>query len=508
LDINNLNSKKMNINKKIIIGLMLVVPLMFSTCTKDLADMNINPNTSQVMNYGAQFLYSQGYAHQIMGQIGMSFYGCAMQQLAAITLYQAPGDKYLNANDDLGSMYKGQSTNSIKNLVDLINRTKDDPELSNYTNIARIMKVYAFAILTDSWGDLPYSEAGKGYIDLNFKPKFDTQESIYADFFKELNEAIPALDASKKTYDGSDSYYSGDVQKWKKLGYSLMLRLAMRVQKVNPTLAQQWVNTAVSGGVLTSNDDNQVFHHSSSGVVNSINSSMRSNFARFRVSRTIVDMMRNADDPRLNIFFEPYSGTVLEGLPNGLDATTIADPIQNPSGIEFDESAYYNRTILADLSAPDLGITYAEVCLLKCEAVLRGWITGDATALYNAGVTASMQMWGIYTGITAPSDVAIQTYLTAHPFDGSYKMIGEQMYLTLWRQFGEVFSNWRRTGFPVFVAVQYPNNVTGGVIPRRIPYYGYGTTNIGVLTNWENYQAAVARQGTDNYLTRVWWDKE
>ena len=91
---------------------------------------------------------------------------------------------------------------------------------------------------------------------------------------------------------------------------------------------------------------------------------------------------------------------------------------------------------------------------------------------YNAGVAASMTQWGIYTGITVPSDAEIQAYLTANPFDDSYKMIGEQMYLTCWRQFGEVFSNWRRTGYPVLVPVNYPNNETGGVIPRRIPYYG------------------------------------
>ena len=106
----------------------------------------------------------------------------------------------------------------------------------------------------------------------------------------------------------------------------------------------------------------------------------------------------------------------------------------------FDEMAYFNKTILVDLGAPDFGITYAEVCFLKCEAVLRGWITGDATALYNAGVAASMTQWGIYTGITVPSDAEIQAYLTANPFDGSYKMIGEQMYLTFWRQFGRSIS--------------------------------------------------------------------
>ena len=70
---------------------MLLIPLMFTSCKKDLADMNINPNTSQIMTYDAQFLYCQGNAHRVNNQMGMSFYACATQQLAAITLYQAPG---------------------------------------------------------------------------------------------------------------------------------------------------------------------------------------------------------------------------------------------------------------------------------------------------------------------------------------------------------------------------------------------------------------------------------
>jgi hypothetical protein len=505
---NYLNYKKMKIFKRLITGLMLIAPLMFTSCKEDLADMNIDPNTNQTLTYNAQFLYAQGTAHSVYGQFSMSFFATVMQQLASTVLYQVPGDKYVNSNDNLGAMYTAQYTTSIKNIIDLINRTKNDPDLSNYTNIARILKVYLFTFVTDHWGDTPYFDACKGYTDNIFYPVYDTQESIYTDFFKELNEAIPALDASKVTYDGSDSYYSGDVQKWRKLGYSLMLRLAMRIQKVQPALAQQWVQTAVAGGVFTSNADNQVFHHSAVAIQNSINSAMVSCYNRFRAAKTIVDKMKSTNDPRFNIYFEPYSGSALEGLPNGLDETTIGDITQNPSGLKFDEFLYFNRTIMSDLSAPDLDMSYAEMCFLKCEAVLRGWITGDATALYNEGVTASMKQWDIYTGITVPTDAQIQAYLTAHPFDGSYEMIGEQVYLTFWRNYDEAFNSWRRTGYPVLVAVNYPNNVTGGVIPRRIPYYGFGTINTGVLTNWDNYQATVARQGADNFLTRVWWDKE
>ena len=236
------------------------------------------------------------------------------------------------------------------------------------------------------------------------------------DFFNELSTATAALDASKKTYDGSDSYYSGNIQKWKKLGYSLMLRLGMRIQKVEPALAEQWVNAAIAGGVFTSNDDNQVFHHSSSALPNATNNSMRSNFARFRAAKTIVDMMTNTNDPRLHIYFDTYSGLgSLVGLPNGKDELSVTEPLLNPydptdpgsDPLPFNRYAYFNKIILANLAAPDFGVTYAEVCFLKAEAVLRGWITGDATALYEEGVKANMEQWGIYDGIEAPSRVPL-----------------------------------------------------------------------------------------------------
>lgn len=491
---------------KLIIGLMLAIPLMFvfTSCEEDLAEMNINPHTSQILTLDAQFLSVQGNSHSTHGQRVMSFYATVIQQLATLGFGTSPGDKYWFSDDNLGAMYTFVYSNTIKNVEDLLNRTKEDPTLSNYYNIARIQRVYAFTELTDGWGDVPYSEAGRGFLDNNFTPKYDTQESIYMDMLNELNTAIPALDGSKKTYDGSDSYYGGDVQKWKKLGYSLMLRLAMRMQKVEPGLAEQWANTAVAGGVFTSNDDNQVFHHSSDAIRNTINNSMVSNFRRFRVGGTLTDMLVNTGDPRLGIFAEPFAGAgPIIGLPNGLDETTIA---LAPAGITYDEYAYFNRTILDPLDAPDIGVNYSEVLFLQAEAVLRGWITGDATALYEAGVAASMTQWDIYSGITVPDAAAIQAYLAANPFDGSYEMIGNQMYLTNFRNFQEGYANWRRTGFPVLTPVNYPNNVTNGVIPRRIPYDGFGTINTGVAQNQANYDAAVARQGADDYLSRVWWD--
>jgi len=501
---------------KKLIGLMLAIPLMFTSCEEDLAEMNVNPHTSQILTYDSQMLYVQGRAHSDHGQRVMSFYATAIQQLATQGFGTSPGDKYWFSDDNLGTMYNATYTGLIRNVVDLIERTAEDPDLSNYHNIARIMKAYAFQKLTDNHGDIPYSEASQGYTETNFYPVYDTQESIYMDLLNELSEAISALDASKQTYGSSDSYYAGDITKWKKMGYSLMLRLGMRMQKVNATLASQWVNAAITGGVFTSNDDNQVFHHSGDAINNTINNSMSSNFRRFRVAQTFVNMMADYGDPRLEMltenFDKPDEGwKLIWGVPNGLDQETFLDPANNPLGLGWDECAYYNRDILGYIEtpyydAPDFGITYSEVLFNQAEAVLRGWITGDATALYEAGVEASMTQWGIYTGVTVPDAAAIDAYLLANPFDDTYEMIGNQMYLTLHRNFQEGFAHWRRTGFPVLVPVNYPNNVTGGVIPRRCPLDGWGTINTGVEHNQENYDAMVARQGPDSFTTRVWWD--
>ncbi len=322
------------------------------------------------------------------------------------------------------------------------------------------------------------------------------------DMLNELNVAASALDASKPTYGGSDVLYSGDINQWKKMAYSLMLRLAMRMQKVDPGLAEQWANTAVSGGVFESNADNMIVIH---GIGNDDNHNgfsrmLVDNFNNHRISNTLIDMLTNTGDPRLDIYSEPFDGASWpqKGLPNGLDASTIVD---SPGGGDYDSYAWYNRTLVTPLDAPMIHMTYSEIALLQAEAVTRGWITGDATALYEAGVAAGMTQWEVYAGIVVPDQTEIDNYLVNNPFDGSLEMIGTQIWLTNFMNWYEAFSHWRRTEIPALIPVNYTGNETNGTIPRRM-WYSVSELN----TNTENYNAAVARQGPDNYTTRIWWD--
>jgi len=493
----------MNLINKILIAMLLGCGAVLSSCEGNLADLNIDPNNSNVMTYDAQLLRIELYTSNSSDGLITYMNGAAIQHLASLFILGGWGDKYFRPKSVfVNGSYNNRYLGSVKNVVDLIARTSEDPDDVNFYNIARILRAFIFHRITDFYGDVPYSEAGQGFLSDNISPIFDTQQSIYLDMLNELSAAASALDASKATYGTSDVLYSGDLDQWRKMAYSLMLRLAMRMQKVEPELAEKWAKTAVNGGVFTSNADNMIVKHAIGANENNngFNSALVGGTNDHRISNTLVDLLTNTGDPRLNIYTEPFDGSSWpqKGLPNGLDASTIGD---SPGGGDYDSYAWFNRTLVTPLDAPRILMTYSEIALLQAEAVTRDWITGDATALYEAGVAAGMQQWEVYAGIVVPDLAEIAIYLAATPFDGSLEMIGTQIWLTNFINFHEAFSHWRRTGYPILVPVNYPGNETNGTIPRRM-YYSETELNV----NTENYNAAVARQGPDNYTTRIWWD--
>src|SRR4051795_11862706 len=109
--------------------------------------------------------------------------------------------------------------NVIKYTHDAIVRTKDLPARSNLYNMARIWQAYAFMILTDEHGAIPFTEGGAGLSDELLFPKYDKQEDIYPKIIQELTDASAALNESVQA-ETSDVLYGGNIDQWKKLGYS------------------------------------------------------------------------------------------------------------------------------------------------------------------------------------------------------------------------------------------------------------------------------------------------
>ena len=467
--------------------------------------MDPNSVSGDIIQYEKLFstaeLYSSGNSdgHAFDGERGNLIYcSCLIQHLSSNNY--SFGDKYNFQEEYITANWVALFPNAIKQIVDVVENTRDKENKKNLYNIARIFKVYLFQFLTDLYGDIPYSEAGKAYTGEVLFPKYDKQEDIYADMLKELDEAAAALDENaSNTLGEQDIIYGGDVTKWKKFAYSEMTRLAMRMSKVAPDKAQTWVQKAAAGGVMTSNEDNAIVQHFA--VADAAVSNNGSGWElvveeadHFRMSKTFIDFFKSHNDPRLHFYatvstnpgalwpttdfnFGDTTSSIQLGMPNGYDDLGGLVPINTAPDYPGTRNKYsiVNRYTFARADAPTFFLTAAETQLLLAEAAQRGWITGNAADIYDNAVGLAFSQL-IQTGANWTEGQALaaaNSYLAQNPYNAStgLQQINEQYWVTVFMDEYEAFANWRRSGYPVLTPVNYPNpsiNQTGGVIPRRL----------------------------------------
>lgn len=527
--------------KSLSIRTMLAIMLVMATtirCTKDLEALNVDPTAAGPENFNPNFLLttaqirytgSADFSYETW-RAQLIFCSTMIQHFSTVATYWV-GDKYLDNPSYAASYFERAFDEQVKHVVDLVELTKEKPEYANLHQIARIWKATIFHRITDLYGDVPYFEAGRGYYDRIFKPEYDPQQDIYMDLLKELSEATAALDASKDIPVG-DLIYNGDIGKWKKFGYSMMLRLGMRLTKVNIAEAQKWAEAAAVGGVMSDITDNAfVLHDPSKGrpTINRISQVLNLSYELPNVhwSKTFIDLLKNTNDPRLGVVAElpPADNTtpgvsgdnnpaVQLGMPNGYDLGATSTNISNAPGYpgpngSGDPVGNYSRprnVILAKDGGPTFIQTYAEVELLLAEAKKRGWNVGTGTTAdhYNKGVTAAMAQLVQFDGAAAIAPAAIAAYLTANPYvdANGFEMINTQYWAATILNDYESYANWRRSNFPTLTPVNYPGNATAGQIPRRLIY-----PQSEAAVNTQNYEASIARMGGNTYMTRVWWDQ-
>ncbi len=408
----------------------------------------------------------------------------------------------------------------IRNTVDVISKTKDDPDRSNVYNMARILRAFSGIVLTDTYGDVPFINAGLGYIDGQGSPVYDTQEAIYDYVLSELEAATAALDVNGRIETG-DVLYAGDITKWKRFGYSLMLRAAMRLTKVKPAKAEEYVKKAVAGGVMQSNDDIAMVRHSSN-FPNLVGSQLNgSEAANYYMAKPLVDYFQANDDPRLDVMAVRYVGAINGGtqteavatrdpadqigFPIGYDNNSIV-PIAEADGVgSFYGYTQFDRNTVGKQTAAFFMLTYAQTQLLLAEGVVRGWVQGDAATYFANGIRAHMEQLAIHDANMSIPETEISTYIGAHPLVAGMEMelINVQYWVASIFNAEEAFANWRRSGYPVLTPNPYPQSGIDGDFIRRMDYDVSEYTN-----NLENINAAISRQGPDKLDTRVWWDKE
>jgi hypothetical protein len=517
---------------KYLVALTMIV--VMAGCTKKFEALNTDPTKSGPETFNPNFLLttsqlrytgSADFSYETW-RAQLIYFSTMIQHFSHLAGYWA-GDKYTLNPDYCAAYFQRSYEEQVKHVVDLLELTKDKPEYANLHQIGRIMKVLIFHRITDIYGDVPYTEAGMGYYKRIFTPKYDEQSAIYPDMLKELEEAAAKLDPAKDKSSG-DLIYNGDIAKWKRFAYSLMLRLGMRLVKVDVNAAKSWAEKAAAGGTLSGNADNAFVKGDATGgrpTVNRISQVLNLPYEipYIRWSKTFIDFLKNNNDPRLGVLAEippptPNENTlgaagdqtpaVQLGMPNGYDQQGGAQDISTAPG--YPGTWYkYSRPInrfYAKMDGITMLLTYAETELLLAEAKQRGWnVPGTAQQHYDNGVTAAMTMLAQWDAGAVVTPAQASAYLTAHPFvpANALEMINTQFWVATVFNDYEAFANWRRTGYPVLTPVNYPGNVTGGSIPRRL-IYPQGEAS----SNPDNYNAAIGRlQGGDKLTSRVWWDK-
>ncbi|WP_430812258.1 MULTISPECIES: SusD/RagB family nutrient-binding outer membrane lipoprotein [unclassified Carboxylicivirga] len=246
---------------------VLLLAIIAIACTKDFEEINFNPNKNTEINDEYQFAYSQ------LAHVGGNMYyalGSTVLPLSGLGNHIYPDGQAFRDLSALNGYWNTQFTTTIKNLADL--RSKLQVSNENNQNDAKlaqvkILKAITLHRLTDIFGDIPYKEAGKGFVDGVLSPKYDNQKDVYAYIIADLQEARTQLESGTPFTGKSDLMYAGDITKWQKFVNSYLMRVGMRMVNVNAEEAKKVVSDAIShsAGVMTSLDDDATVSHEELG---------------------------------------------------------------------------------------------------------------------------------------------------------------------------------------------------------------------------------------------------
>lgn len=483
--------------------------------TDNITSANRNPNNPTDAPAGA--LFTGAVASSVGRWLGGYDFGqveILVQQLAETTYPQE--DEYVNLQADRTQTWFNNSyTTDLINFRKVIAKGNAASQAGVF-GPPMVMQTWEFDYLTDTFGDVPYSQAAKADSGIT-TPKYDAQKDIYAGFFTTLASAETAMagDASGDPGLGSaDPIYGGNLSAWREFGNSLRARLAMRLVNVDPTTASAQLQAAFSdpGGVFQSNSDNAKLVWPGDGVSdNPWSVTMQTRDDR-RMSRTMMNIMVPENDPRVPVFSQPVVDSTIYpngygGMPNGLSQDSAGKWFRfasRPGTIFYSGTTSYGTFgTSAGAKTPSYLMTYAELMFIRAEAAARGLgglSAGEAGADYNAAITASMNQWGI-TDPTAIGNFLAQPSVAYQGGVAGLKQIAVQKWIALYTDGGQAWSNWRRTCQPSTV-VPGPSTIVN-FVPRR---FFYSITEQSV--NGANLAAAITAQGPDNFGTRIYWDSQ
>ncbi len=368
-----------------------------------------------------------------------------------------------------------------------------------YQAIAMLLRAYMFQVITDAWGDVPYSEALRGAIENGAitAPKYDAQATIYNDLIAKVDLAKALIDPSDPTHPGNDDLiYGGDMNKWLKFANTLQLKMLLRLSEVNPAKAQSGIMALNNASFLDEGEDAQIRYSATAGNKNPLyaEASGLDNTQNLVASATVIDSMVSNDDPRLGVFFDTTDDGTYVGIPQGSYDATVAPGAYSIPSAAVGGNALDERSALAPVKL----LTSYESKFLQAEARARGWlnVATSAQQLFEDGIRANFNSYSI-DGAAASTYIS-SSYWSKYPTGGSVTsqirhIITQKWFSMTGNQGFEAWTEWRRTGYPEFFTLS--TNAQLSDFPARFLY-----PDVEITRN-------LSFPGIKSLLTKVYWDK-
>lgn len=468
------------------VALALIVGLAGCNLS-DITDVNENPNAPEQIE--PRFLLpavAQDGVEAVMGypSVSLEWGNPWVQHYASLQYgytdrYEMPSD----FSDSYWDLFWPNAVPDAQTIVEL-GREQGRP---NVEAVGLTLKSWLFHVITDTWGDVPYTEAAQPQETV--APSYDPQEVIYDGIISDLKAAQDMIDPSSPLFLQSsfDVIYDGDMERWRRFANSLRLRAGMRLSEVAPSRAASVVQSAVTDGVIeTTGQEPSLDYPGAQPNEQPWSVHFRERLNDYRASATMVDTLASLDDPRLSVYFTPApSHGGFAGKPNGT-VDTHGLPYDSLSDIgEFWKQA--------DL--PTWIMTLEEVQFLKAEAAARNWITGDPATFYHDGIRTAMERVGV-----PESDIDDYLQQARVQYDPTRwkEQIAIQKWIALFQNGMEAWAEYRRLDLP---DLQPGPAAVEPMVPLRAPYPAHEQD-----LNNENLQEARQRQGGDEATVPLWWD--